>query len=187
MVLELILFCSHEVCGEGCEEEVNVDVHQLPQFPLLLFTHFPPFAPGIPRIIVLLSRQFCLHDYDDLRRWVMSMGFRSSCIYSLRCCSDIRAEMIMSLLYSFELRTSLLVRLDACDVTSTSRKPKLTHMLNSLTTFDLRTKVSPYSSLKHLHHEAEQRACQGSVPSAFGTLVADEGVLSLHLQELKWH
>lgn len=60
-------------------------------------------------------------------------------------------------------------------------------MLNSLTTFDLGSKVSSYSSLKYLHHEAEQGSCQGSVPSAFGTLVADEGVLGLYLQKLKWH
>jgi hypothetical protein len=72
-----------------------------------LHAFFPLFcsAPGIPRIIVLLSRQFRLHDYDALRRWVMSMDFRSSCTYSLRCCSDNRAEIIMSLLYSSELRT----------------------------------------------------------------------------------
>jgi hypothetical protein len=73
----------------------------------VLHAYFSLFysAPGIPRIIVLPSRQFRLHDYDDLRRWVMSMDFRSSCIYSLRCCSDNRAEMIMSLLYSSELKT----------------------------------------------------------------------------------
>src|SRR6266567_6678760 len=78
-----------------------------PVFLFALHAYFPLFysAPGIPRIIVLLSRQFRLHDYDDLRRWVISMDFRSSCIYSLRCCSDNRAEIIMSLLYSSELRT----------------------------------------------------------------------------------
>jgi hypothetical protein len=43
MFLGLTLLCSHEGSGEGYEEEVNVDVHQLPRFPLLLFTHFPPF------------------------------------------------------------------------------------------------------------------------------------------------
>jgi hypothetical protein len=93
----------------------------------------------------------------------------------------------MSPLYSFELRRFLFDRLDACHVTSTSGQGKLTDVLYSLTTFDLGTKVSPYSSLKYLHHKAEQRACQGSVPSPFGTLVADEGVLGLYLQELKWH
>ena len=66
-------------------------------------------APGIPRIIVLPSRQFRLHDYDDLRRWVMVMDFRSSCIYSLRCCSDNRAEIKMSLLYSSKLRAFISV------------------------------------------------------------------------------
>ena len=71
-----------------------------------LHAFFPLYCsePGIPRIIVLLSRPFRLHDYDDLRCWVMSMDFRSSCTYSLRCCSDNRAEIIMSLLYSSELR-----------------------------------------------------------------------------------
>jgi hypothetical protein len=64
---------------------------------------------------------------------------------------------------------------------------KLTDMLNSLATLNPRTKVSPHGSLKYLHHEAEQRTRQGSVPSTFGTLVADEGMLSLYLQELKWH
>jgi hypothetical protein len=64
---------------------------------------------------------------------------------------------------------------------------ELTDMLDSLATFDLGTKVSPYSSLEYLHHEAEQRTCQGSVPSTFGALIADEGVLGLYLQELKSH
>ena len=93
---------SYEGCGEGCEEEVNVDVPQLPGFPFCSSRNFSPFLPRARHTThhCLLSRQFCLHDYDDLRRWVMSMGFRSSCIYSLRCCYDIRAEMIMSLLYS---------------------------------------------------------------------------------------
>lgn len=62
---------------------------------------------------------------------------------------------------------------------------KLTDVLNSLATSDLGTKVSPHSSLKYLHHEAEQRTRQGSIPSTFRTLIADEGVLGLHLQELK--
>ena len=60
-------------------------------------------------------------------------------------------------------------------------------MLNAFAALDLGTKVSPYSSLKYLHHEAEQRTRQGSVPSTFRTLVADEGMLGLYLQELKWH
>jgi hypothetical protein len=64
---------------------------------------------------------------------------------------------------------------------------KLTDMLNAFAALNLGTEVSPYSALKYLHHEAEQRACQGSVPSTFGALVADEGVLGLYLQELKWH
>jgi len=58
-------------------------------------------------------------------------------------------------------------------------------MLDSLATFDLRAKISPYRSLKNLHHEAEERTCQGRVPSSLGTLVTDEGVLGLHFQKLK--
>ena len=58
-------------------------------------------------------------------------------------------------------------------------------MFDSLATFDLGAKISPYGSLKDLHHEAEERTRQGCVPSSFGTLVADEGVLGLHFQKLK--
>jgi hypothetical protein len=58
-------------------------------------------------------------------------------------------------------------------------------MLDSLATLDLGAKISPYRSLKDLHHEAEERTCQGRVPSSLGTLVTDEGVLGLHFQKLK--
>lgn len=48
---------SYEGRGEGCQEEVNVDVHH--RFsPFFLHAHFSSLfysAPGIPRIIVLLS------------------------------------------------------------------------------------------------------------------------------------
>jgi hypothetical protein len=58
-------------------------------------------------------------------------------------------------------------------------------VFDSLVIVDLRAKVSRHRSLKYLHHEAEQRTCQGRVPSPFGTLITDEGVLVLHFQELE--
>jgi hypothetical protein len=151
---------SYQGRGEGHEEEVNVDIHQSTGFLFYSSRIFPLFysAPGIPRIIVLLSRQFRLHDYEDLRRWVMSMDFRSSCTYNLRCCSDNRAEMIMSLLYSSELRTFISIEAECITQKGTYKYKlytKLTDMLNAFAALDLGTKVSPYSALKYLHHEAE--------------------------------
>jgi len=72
--------------------------------------------------------------------------------------------MIMSLLYSSARRTFVPVGSSCCslerithwkDSTNTRHIPKLTNMLNSFATLDLGSKVSPYSSLKYFHHEAE--------------------------------
>jgi hypothetical protein len=105
--------------------------------------------------------------------------------------------MIMSLLYSSDLRTFVSIGSFWCSSLERSVSQKgtykyklyteLTDMLNTFAALILGTKVSPYSALKYLHHEAEQRTCQGGVPSTFGALVADEGVLGLYLQELKWN
>ena len=85
--------------------------------------------------------------------------------------------MIMSLLYSCEFLSIL----DHLCVIRAQVQHQLTDMFNSSATFDLGAKVSPYRSLKHFHHEVEQRTREGRIPSTFGTLVTDKGVLCLYL------
>ena len=73
----------------------------------------------------------------------------------------IIAEMIMSLLYSSELRRFVSFPLDLFGTvhrrqrTNTKLYTKLTDMLNAFAALDLGTKVSPYCALKYLHHETE--------------------------------
>jgi len=67
--------------------------------------------------------------------------------------------MIMSLLYSSELRTSVSIGAECITHRRLTYKykpyTKLTDMFNGFDALDLGTKVSPYSALKYLHHEAE--------------------------------
>jgi hypothetical protein len=70
--------------------------------------------------------------------------------------------MIMSLLYSSEMRRFVSIGSLWCSLERTQKATykyklytKLTDMLNAFAALDLGTKVSPYSALKYLHHEAE--------------------------------
>lgn len=59
------------------------------------------------------------------------------------------------------------------------------HMLDFVVPGDALAQVATDCALEDLHHECEQGACERGIPAALRGLVADEGVLSLHLQELQ--
>ena len=59
-------------------------------------------------------------------------------------------------------------------------------MLNLGSVFDSLAQVASDGTLEELQQEREHRTRERGVPAALRLLVADEGVLGLHLQELRF-
>lgn len=60
----------------------------------------------------------------------------------------------------------------------------LANMFNLASTLRSRSEVTNDGPVEQFHHHAEQAAGEGGVPSAFGAVVPDEGVLRLDFHEL---
>lgn len=98
--------------------------------------------------------------------WVFNLGPGNSCL-------DLMVDAIIPMCAT------------ACPTSTWFPKNEFSaHMLDFPPIINNWSQFSGYGSLKHFHHQAEQRPSQSSIPTTFWMFVADESVLCLNLKKL---